>query len=81
MSRCFGGNAVDHSAADADFAVGDLLEAGDHAQQRRLAAARGADQDAEFAVGDIDVDTADHLRRAEILAYCSDAYRCHSPPS
>jgi hypothetical protein len=74
-------DAVDHPAADADLAVGDFFEAGNHAQQRRLAASRGPDKDAELAVGNIDVDAAYHLRRAEILAHRPDAYRCHSPPS
>ena len=74
-------HAVDDLAADADFAVGDFLEARDHAQQRRLAAAGRADQHAELAVGNVDVDAANHLRRAEVLLHCLDAYRCHLPPS
>ena len=47
---------VDQFPADADFAAGDALEAGDHAQRRRLGAAGGADQDHELAVFDIEVD-------------------------
>ena len=39
-----------------DLAAADLLEPRDHAQQRRLAAPRGADQHRELAVGDVDVD-------------------------
>ena len=74
-------HAVDHLTADADFAVGDLLEPGNHPQQGRLAASRRADQNAKFSVSNIDVDAAYHLRRAEILAHRPDAYRCHSPPS
>src|SRR5207244_3275119 len=37
---------------DADLATGDVLEADDHPQQRRLAAARRADEDHELAVGE-----------------------------
>ena len=44
-----------------DLAVGDVLEAGDHPQRRRLAAAGGADQDHELAVGDLEVELLDRL--------------------
>jgi hypothetical protein len=44
---------VDHLAADLQRAAGDVLEPGDHAQGRRLAAARRPDEDHEFAVGDV----------------------------
>ena len=47
---------VDDRAADRDLARRDVLQAGDHAQQRALAAARGADEDDELAVGDVEVD-------------------------
>jgi hypothetical protein len=46
-------------AADLDHALADLLEAGDHAQQRRLAAARRADEDHELALADLQVDVLD----------------------
>ena len=49
---------VDHLAADADLAVADLLEAGDHAEGRGLAAPRGADEDHELALGDLEVEIA-----------------------
>ncbi len=49
-------HVVDDRAVDRDLAVGDVLEAGDHAQGRRLAAARRADQHDEFLVGDVEVD-------------------------
>ena len=54
---------VDHPAADADLAAGDLLEPRDHAQRRGLAAAGGADQRDELAVGDLEVDAVDDLER------------------
>ena len=44
---------VHHPVADPDRAARDLLQPGDHPQRRRLAAARGADEDDELAVGDV----------------------------
>ena len=76
-----GRDAIDHPAADVDFACRDFLEPRDHPQQRRFPTARRADKHAEFAVGNLDVDAANHLCRAEILAHGADAYRCHLPPS
>ena len=42
--------------ADAHRAGGDVLEAGDHAERARLAAAGRADEDDELAVGDLQVE-------------------------
>ena len=67
------GHAVDDAFADQDLAFADFLEAGDHAQQGGLAAARGADEHRELAIGDLDIDAVDYGRRAETLgnaAYC-----------
>ena len=47
---------IDDPVADADLAVGNVLEAGDHAQQGRFAAAGRSDQGDEFAVLDVDID-------------------------
>ena len=58
---------VDDLAADRDLAVGDVLEPGDHPQQRRLSAARRADEDHELAVGDLEVGAVDDLVGAEAL--------------
>ena len=63
---------VDHPLADADLARGDVLEPGDHAQQRRLAAAGRADEDDELAVLDVDRDAVQDRRRAEGLAHVAD---------
>ena len=60
-------HVVDAAVADADLARADLLEAGDHAQQRRLAASRRTDEHGERAVGDVDVDAVQHSSRAEVL--------------
>ena len=67
ISRSAGGGGVDAPAVDQDVAGGGVLEAGDDAQQRRLAAARGADEDAELAVADLEVDALDDVGGAEGL--------------
>ncbi len=48
-----GRHVVDDPVADAQLALGDRLEAGDHAQRRGLAAARRADEHHELPVGDV----------------------------
>ena len=58
---------VDHLAVDADFAGGRVLEAGDHAQRRGLAAAGRADKDDELAVLDGEGEVLHRLHRAEGL--------------
>ena len=56
MPRLAGGTAFDVLAVDQQVAASLILEPGDDAQQRGFAAARGADEDHELAVGDIEVD-------------------------
>ena len=53
--------------ADADRARGGFLQPRDHPQQRGFAAARGADEDAELAILDLEVNPVDHLHVAEAL--------------
>jgi hypothetical protein len=55
----FGGDGVDDAFADGDGAGGDVLQAGDHAEGGGLATARGADEDDELTVGDVEVDALD----------------------
>ena len=50
---------VDDLVADPHGAVGDVLEPGDHAERRRLAAARRPDEHDELAVGDCHVEVDD----------------------
>ena len=45
---------IDPLTADPDLAAADALEPGDHAQGRRFAAARGPQQDHEFAVANLE---------------------------
>jgi hypothetical protein len=55
-------DVVDDLVADAQLALGDLLEAGEHAQRRRLAAAGRADEDHELTVGDVEIQVVDRFR-------------------
>jgi hypothetical protein len=45
---------VHDAVADEELAVGDLLEAGDHTQRRRLATAGRPDEDEELAVCNVE---------------------------
>jgi ABC-type uncharacterized transport system YnjBCD ATPase subunit len=59
-----GGDVVDDPAVDPDRARGDRLEPGDHPQHRGFAAARGAEQHHELAIGDGERDRLDGRHRA-----------------
>jgi hypothetical protein len=61
----FGRHVVDHAIADADLARRDVLEAGNHPEQCRFAAAGWPDQDDELAVADRDVDAVNDLDYAK----------------
>ncbi len=79
-----GRQVVDHPAANRDLAARDLLEPGDHAQQRRFSAAARADQDDELAIADRNVDAMDDPMAAEPHGHVADFDRRHSsllPPS
>src|SRR6185369_13556636 len=54
-------------AVQQDAAFIRLLEAGDHAQKRGLAAARWAEETEEFLVHDLDAEIVDRNDRAEAL--------------
>ena len=58
----------DVRAVDQDLPAGDVLEPGDQAQQRGLAAAGRADEDDELAVLDLEVDVLDDVDRPEGFA-------------
>jgi hypothetical protein len=61
-----GGEVVDDAVADPDLALGDLLQAGEHPQRGRLAAARRADDHHELAVLDLQLEIVDRLRPIRI---------------
>ena len=68
-----GRRLVETLAVQAHLAPADLFQAGDHAQQRRLAAAGGADEDHEFAILDAQVDVSRDFDAVVVLA---DAGEC-----
>ena len=68
---------ADVALSDKDVAFGLRFEARDDAQQRRFAAARGAQDHHEFAVGDFAVDAMDDRDVAEGFADAAQAYACH----
>ena len=75
VGRWFGPHAAHVLAADADHALGRLGEAGDHAQDRRLAAARRAQEREELARLDVNVDMVDGPEDAEVRStLCRDRH-------
>ncbi len=70
----------DVAVADEDRAGVDLLEPGEHAQRRRLARARRADEDEELAVLDLEVERVDRRARPCRRRSASPA-RSARPPS
>ena len=77
MSRSFDSTLVDDLAVDRDGAGGDFFQSRQHAQQRRLAAARRPDQHHELAILDVEADAVDDLGAAEALSMSLNDYRCH----
>ena len=71
---------VDPPPGDADLPAGHRLEPGDGVEQGRLAAARGADEDEEAALLDLEVDPFQHLGRAVALGQPLDFQKCHLHP-
>jgi len=72
---------VDDALADLDFAGGDVLEAGDHPQQRALAAAGWPDQHDELFLGDIEVDAVDDFVSFVGFAHMAQGYCGHADGS
>ena len=77
MSRLRGARSVTSRSPIQISPSGHVLEAGDHPQQRRLAAAGRADEDEELAVGDLERDVVDGRHRAERLAHVVELDRRH----
>ena len=71
-------DVVDHATVDLEGAGGDVLEAGDHAQRRGLAAAGRADEDDELLVGDLKVEILHPLEAIRVLlSYMFEREACH----
>ena len=67
-------------AVQHDRAAGRLLQPGDHAQERGLAAARGPEQAHEGAVRHVQLDIVDRGEIAELLGYRVDVESGHGSP-
>ena len=82
--RFAGGTYVTSLPCEQDAARGRLLEAGDHAQRRRLAAARRAEQREELALADPQVEIVDDGHVAEALGHAVEhdvsvvCFECHT---
>src|SRR4029077_15746671 len=68
-------HVLDGLAFEQDVALVGLLEAGDHAQGRRLAAAGRAEDREERPPGDVEVEALDGVLRAEALDHASERDR------
>ncbi len=64
--------------ADEEPAGARRFEAGDDAQEARLARARGAEQCEELTLADGKIDAVEHAARAEILGQSFDRYAHHT---
>ena len=73
----FGLELIDDAPADPELARSDFFEASYHAQQRRLAAPRRADDYDEFAVLDIEREPVDDFRIAVTLSEFLELNACH----
>ena len=74
-------HVVDDRVADGDRARGDGLEPGEHAQRRRLAAARRPHEHDEFAIGDHEVHVRHGLRAVgEYLGHPAEGHFSHVCP-
>jgi hypothetical protein len=70
-------HVVDDVAADHDVSVGDILQAGDHPQCGRLAAARRPDQHDKLMVGDVEIDAAHRLDLVITLDHLTQRHVSH----
>ena len=68
---------IDERSVDADLALADAFQAGDHGEQRRLAAAGRSDERDELARLRLEIDALENLDRAEALGEPRDGQRRH----
>jgi len=71
---------VDRLAVDLDLALADLLQAGDHLEGGRLAAAGGADEHEELAVGHVERELVDRCDAGGGIAL-GQVPQCHARQS
>jgi hypothetical protein len=63
-----GSDIVDDPAADGDASIGNLLQTCNHPQQGGFSASRGADENDEFTVLDVDIDPMQDLQVTIVFA-------------
>ncbi len=80
MSRSLGGTSFTTRPPISMAPAGRLLQPGDDVEQRRFAAAGGADQHGELAAFDLQVDALQHVELAETLAHIANGQRGHRIP-
>ena len=69
MRRFAGGHVGDVDPVDEALPGGDFLEPGDHSEQRRLSAARGAEESGERSLVDGEAEIVDRGHRAIALRH------------
>ena len=75
---CPGGHVAVHALArDVDLAPGGSLEARDHAEQSRLAAPRGAEQNQELSLADREIHPVDRAEVTKLFSQIADIDACH----
>ncbi len=72
-----GGNFIHHPVADQHASVGHFLQPSQAPQGGRLAAARGAHQNQEFLIFDIQVQVVQSHKIAKLLRHILVGYACH----
>src|SRR5690554_2825571 len=72
-------SVIDHLAVDLQRSPSDFLQAGNAAQQGRLAAARWPDKHHELTRPDVEIDMLEHLDLAITLAEVGELEVCHDP--
>jgi hypothetical protein len=71
------GDVVAQLAVDVEIPARDLLETGDHPQQRRFSATRRTDEDHELAMSDLEIDALDDPDRAKHLFDAPELHLSH----
>src|SRR5207248_10710125 len=75
------GDVVDDALADPEHALADLLQAGDHPERGRLAAAGGPDEHHELLVLNLQIQRIDGARAVRVhLRYSVERYPGHGLP-
>src|SRR5271170_4257309 len=75
------GDVVGANIVDQQIPLSEVFEAGDQAQQGRLAASRGPDENDEFPGRDVEIDVEQDPNDAEAFRHGSQSHASHQSPS